>query len=175
MVKHTVRKDTYTYAKTILACAKGGEVDLGLYLLSEMKRRHGVDPGMISLSAAMKACSMGRRPEKAIELLRDMKREGVRPNAVVYNAAILACTKGVRPEKGLNVLKQMRNDGISPDLITYNTVMSGLARRKPQGALDLLEEMRRSRIRLDAHCSFTDDGDDCVRVDRGRRQSTRVA
>ena len=53
-------------------------------------QRKGLEPNMITYSAAISACEKGKQPDKALELLEDMQRKGLEPGMFTYSAAISA-------------------------------------------------------------------------------------
>ena len=81
----------------------------------------GVEPDVITYSAAISACEKGRQSEMALELLERMKRAGIPPTVITYNAAISACEKGRQWKRALELLDEMKASGrVEPDVITYN-------------------------------------------------------
>ena len=50
--------------------------------------RRGVEPDVISFSAAISACEKGGQWERALSLLEEMGRRGVEPDVVSFNAAL---------------------------------------------------------------------------------------
>eukprot|EP00665_Eupelagonemidae_sp_cell47_P009021 gene9021-biopygen1652 len=60
-----------------------------LELLAEMRGR-GMEPDVITYSAAISACEKGKEPGKAIELLEEMREHGLEPDLISYSAAISA-------------------------------------------------------------------------------------
>ena len=84
-----------------------------------MKGR-GLEPNVITYSAAISACEKGRRPDAALDLLAEMKARGLAPNVITYNAAISACEKGGRTDIALDLLAEMKGRGLELNVITYN-------------------------------------------------------
>ena len=62
-------------------------------LLSQMEKR-GLNPDVISYSAAISSCRKGYQWEKALQLLAQMESRKIKPDLVTYGAAISACEKG---------------------------------------------------------------------------------
>ena len=100
-------------------------------------RAYGLKPDVISYSAAISACE---RPERALELLSEMRDHGLEPDVIAYSAAISACEKGLQPTRTRELLREMRDSGHEPTVITYNAAIS--ACEEPERALELLSEMR---------------------------------
>ena len=51
-------------------------------------RQGGLEPGVISYSAAISACEKGGPWERALELLQVMRHRGLEPNVINYNGAL---------------------------------------------------------------------------------------
>ena len=47
------------------------------------------------------ACSKGKQPELAREMLKALRVQEVVPDAITYNAVINACGRGKQPERAL--------------------------------------------------------------------------
>ena len=57
-------------------------------------RQRGLEPDVITYSAAISACEKGSQWERALELLDEMRQRGLEPDVITYSAAISACEKG---------------------------------------------------------------------------------
>ena len=53
----------------------------------------GIQPDVITYSAAISACEKGIQLEKALEFMEDMTMKGIDPDVITYYAAISACEK----------------------------------------------------------------------------------
>ena len=71
----------------------------------------GVEPNVISYSAAISAREEGQQWEPAQSLLGQMEARGVEPNVISYNAAISACENGHQWEPALSLLRQKQERG----------------------------------------------------------------
>jgi pentatricopeptide repeat domain-containing protein 1 len=103
-------------------------------------------------------------PERALELLDEMRHEGLQPNGFTYGCAINACAAEGRWERALELLEAARNGdtrgrggygggqggrrggggggGGAVGLPAYNAALRACERgRQPQRALDLLHRM----------------------------------
>ena len=91
-------------------CKQGGEWERALSLLRETRQR-GLQPDIISYSAAISACEKGGQWERALELLDEMKTWGLRPNVISCSAAITACEKSCQWERALSIFQEMVRQG----------------------------------------------------------------
>jgi pentatricopeptide repeat protein len=84
----------------------------------------GIDPDVITFSAAISACTTGGQWEKALDLFREMQSRGIDPDVITFSAAISACEKGRQWEKALDLFREMQSRGIDPNEITYNATIA---------------------------------------------------
>ena len=68
-------------------------------------RRKGLEPSVITYSAAISACEKGKQPDKALELLEDMQWRGLKPNMITYNAEISEIENGKEPDNPFTSLR----------------------------------------------------------------------
>ena len=134
-------RDAREFTLAIGAWGRAGEWKRALALLREM-RYCGVEPNVISYSAAMSACEKSAQWERAIALLREMRYDGIEPNVISYSAAISACAKGSQWQRALELLKEMQDRGLEPDVISYSSAMSACEKgAQCEPALALFDEM----------------------------------
>ena len=62
----------------------------------ELPEEKGLEPDVITCSAAISACEKAKQLRKALELLEEMRQKGLEPDVITYNAAISACEKNRR-------------------------------------------------------------------------------
>ena len=103
-------------------------------------KRKGVEPDVISYSAAISACVKGKQWERALELLEEMKRTDVQPDVVSYSAVISACEKGGQWERTLALLEEMKRIGIESNVISYNAVLEALPAQELNRARHVLKQ-----------------------------------
>lgn len=65
-----------TYSSVINACAKGGQWELALELLREMRQRRDLAPNAITYNAAIDACTSGGEWQRALSLFDEMVARG---------------------------------------------------------------------------------------------------
>merc|ERR1711964_828481 len=54
-------------------------------------QQKGLEPSVITYTAAISACENGKHPEKALELLGEMQQKA---DVITHSAAIIACKDG---------------------------------------------------------------------------------
>ncbi|EOD11948.1 hypothetical protein EMIHUDRAFT_459720 [Emiliania huxleyi CCMP1516] len=151
-----VEPDVVSWSAAIAACQRRGEWRRALELLDGM-RRQGVAPnertfGASSLAAhgaAISACAKGGAPpERALELLAEMRSSGLR---VAVSAAINACGAAGDWKAALFLLDEIRRSGARPDLISWNAALAALDKgRQPRRAVAILDEMAAAGVQPDA-------------------------
>ena len=105
-----IEPNSFIYNAMISACEKargGAEWQCAIELLDEMTER-GIEPDVISYSAAISACEKGGEWQRALELLDAIRRRGLAPNVISYSAAISACEKGGEWRRALELFAEMR-------------------------------------------------------------------
>ena len=85
-----------TFAHTMWACARAGEADRVMKLLSQMKAT-GVRPDTHAFHAALHAARVSKQWRLAKRLLQQMGDRDVERGARAYGAAIAACRRGGAP------------------------------------------------------------------------------
>merc|ERR1712196_622881 len=91
------------------ACAEGGLWTEALDLLDEM-RSMGMQPDVVSYSAAIRAMETSSLWEGALAFLFEMSVQGVAPNEISYDITINACSKGQQWGTALALLDKIRAD-----------------------------------------------------------------
>lgn len=79
--------DVVSYTSAICAC--GPDWLLALDVLDDMAK-DGVEPNLLSYTAAMGACFKGEEPREVIAVFNRMKEAGVAPDLRAYNLAMMA-------------------------------------------------------------------------------------
>eukprot|EP00904_Undaria_pinnatifida_P006923 jgi/Undpi1/3360/HiC_scaffold_15.g06733.m1 len=103
-----------------------------------------VTPGLKHYSSAIFACSVGRKPERALELLCVMRRRGIPANSTCVNAAMHGFALLQQWTRAVELLWSMEVDyGVAPDAVSYNTAMAACFRAgQHDQALALFNHMR---------------------------------
>ena len=113
-----------------------------LLLLAEM-RTHGLEPDVITFSAAISACERGANWEQALALLAEMRERGLACDITVFSAAVNACEQGAQWELALELISEMRASGMQPHVPTLKAAISACEKGQQwDKALGLLSELR---------------------------------
>ena len=130
----------------ISSLGRCGEVDPALDAFDMVP-----SPNAFTFGAAISACAVAGRSERALELVDEAKRRGVVPDRVMYNATISACEKGALWEHALALLNEMQRTGVEPDVVSYSAAISACGKGgQCDPALALFDEMKRRQIEPDA-------------------------
>ena len=70
-------------------------------------KNSGIEPDVISYSAAISACEKGGRWEQALEVFDEMRSRGVEPNVITYTSAMSACVKSGEPHTALRLFDEL--------------------------------------------------------------------
>ena len=107
--------------------------------MEEIKHR-GIEPDVITYSAAISACEKGGQWKHALRVLEEMRSSGTKPTVISYSAAISACEKGGQWERALELLEEMKSTGVEPDVISYNGVLEDLPPSELPQARNILKQ-----------------------------------
>ncbi|GFY89533.1 pentatricopeptide repeat (PPR) superfamily protein [Actinidia rufa] len=110
----------------------------------EGMKSSGIVPDAYTLliNALLDVYGKSRRPNEAVEVLRDMEVNGFSPSIVTYNSLISAYARGGLMDEAMELKKQMEGKGIKPDVFTYTTLFSGFEKAgKDESAMRVFEEM----------------------------------
>lgn len=122
------------------ALEKAGKWEGALWLL-ETIREHGLQPDVVTFSAAISTFGRGTKWEYTFALLAMMEQREIKPNVVTFNAVVSACERGTQWSQTLGLFAVMWEQVVLPDLITHNAVISACEKgRQWLHALRLLSE-----------------------------------
>jgi len=96
----------------------------------------GVQPNVISYSAAISACEKASRCDDVLSLLQTMREDGVQPNVISFNAAIQACAAAQQPDVALRLFEEALRS-VEPSIVTFNAVLDAVASPQPAIAREL--------------------------------------
>lgn len=103
---------------------------------------YGIEPNVISLTAAIRSCEPTGDWKFALELLDLMRAINVTPNEITYSCIISVASQGAAGEVAVNILREMQNNGVEGNSITYASTLVACARTGLWDDVDkLLNEM----------------------------------
>lgn len=116
-----VEPTAFSVACALNACAKAGEWEPALRLLEE--KQEEIELNVVCYNAAITACGIGRQPERALRLLRDMPKLGIVPDIYNYNVVVRAFGQNGQWEEAIGLLREAESTGIAVDDICYCAVI----------------------------------------------------
>ena len=103
-----------------------------LELLEGMRER-GIEPDVISYSAAISACEKGGQWERALELLEGMRERGIEPDVISYSAAISACARASQAAHAEKLFKELWDSPtLQADQVTFNAILDAVSANVPR-------------------------------------------
>jgi pentatricopeptide repeat domain-containing protein 1 len=140
------------YNAAMKALVRGNQAEKALSILTVVQSE-GLKPDKFTCSTALKAFSMLKKWQEALEFLDNMPGQmGVEPNAHAYCAAINACEKGGQYAPALQLLERMQKRGVKPNTVTFTSVISACkACGQHEDALRILHSMKDIGVQPDAH------------------------
>ena len=88
---------------------------------------YGIEPNVITLTAAIKSCELTGDWKFALDLLDLMRAIDIPPNEITYSCAISVCSNGAG-SVALNILREMQSMGVPMNMITYASTLVACAR-----------------------------------------------
>lgn len=142
----TTPSNVYTFGALMSACARAGDVDRALRLLSKMKTDYNVAPNGVVYNSAISAAARAAQPDKAMQLLQQARQDGVKLTVVGYNAAVSAAAAQGNVDLADTLLTQMTSgdpDVPVADAVTYGTVLAACERAQDwERLLDYANRMK---------------------------------
>ena len=134
---------------SIARLGKGGQWQAVLQLLKALYRK-GSLPNVISVNAALTACSRNAAWALSLVLLQHLEAWGPEPDTVSCGAGIHACSLGSW-FGALQLLQQMCRWSAEPTTTTFNEALNAVeqGRGRWQGGLGLAESMAALRVEND--------------------------
>ncbi|KAG2237062.1 hypothetical protein BDF21DRAFT_330139 [Thamnidium elegans] len=143
-IKQNSKIDRNMIRKLLLLTRHGKryqDVEFIKTVIQDMKGSLKITPYHFEYHALIFAYGLQHLPEKAYNVLDQMRNDGVEPNLYTYNT-LLGCYKRTNNLRQAElILKEMNRNKITPDTVTYNTVLHLLLRT---GEFDRLFELYRT-------------------------------
>lgn len=124
-------------------------------IVGTMESKLGIAPQPFEYHALMYAYGVHQQPDRAYQLLQEMRDRGLSPSIYSYNT-LLGCYKRAGDEEGaLRLLDEMFDHDIRPDVGTYNTLIHLFASKNKSKAYELYEQMQLQGVKPDAYTYST--------------------
>lgn len=101
-------------------------------------------PGFINYSRTMAACAKAGLPEKAWDLLQEMKDSRLEPDAATYGVLLRIAGQAGWSERVMSTLQDMAVAGVPPDHLTYAHAVGALRACGGEKLPEMMEVLRRS-------------------------------
>ncbi|CAG9464124.1 unnamed protein product [Pedinophyceae sp. YPF-701] len=114
----------------------------------------GAKPDRVLLNAMVALYARAEDPEKATEMIDQMRRRGVRPDAAAYSALIAAHTRAGHPENALAAYEAAMDAGVRASVAVYSAAVSACRRlddgpRAVETVRSILGEMHANSVHGD--------------------------
>jgi pentatricopeptide repeat protein len=98
-------------------------------------------------NAALTAFTRNNQPQRALELLPQIRAQGVKFNVPIYNAIINACSKSGQWQQAVELLQEMALQNAEPDVKSYTAAIDACSKGGQwQLAIELLREMAQQGV-----------------------------
>jgi len=138
------------YNALIDACTRSNDMARVPQILQDMAK-DGLEPNIVTYSTIIKGYCLQNRPDKAMELLHEMKQSSrYRPDEITYNTLIDGCARFGHYERGMALLAEMQEQGVRPSNFTLSVLAKLATRsRRPERAFEICEDLaKRYGLRL---------------------------
>lgn len=110
----------------------------------------GIQPNVISYTAAIKCCETNNDLASALMILDLMRINGVAPNEVTYSCVITVAAKSFAGEVALSVVREMQSSGFPPNPLCFCGALFACARSGMWTEVEyLVNQMGKFRIPLE--------------------------
>ena len=138
------KPDEILYNSLIDACIKFNEINRGLRLYEEMKKKR-ITPSSITYGILIKAYGKQNELSKAFQLFEQMKAQKMKLNDVTYGCLLDACVKNDRMDLTSVLVNKMKQDNIVLNTILYTTMIKGFSKSGDlEEALHIFKVMKES-------------------------------
>ena len=138
------RPDEIFYNSLIDICVKFNEMNKGLYLFEEMKKKK-IEPSSTTYGIIIKAYGKMNDLVRAFKTFEQMKLNHMKITDVTYGCLLDACVKNDRMDLALVLIEKMKQDNVTLNTILYTTLIKGFAKaNKLDEALKVFDLMKES-------------------------------
>jgi pentatricopeptide repeat protein len=117
-----LQPDVVTFGAAIGACAKSGQAQVALNLITSMDNE-GVAPNVLIMNLAINACKLSGRWTDARDLLDSMEGRGLQPDVITLNTVMHVYSRAGQWKLALELLDSFESRGARPNVITLNTAI----------------------------------------------------
>jgi len=157
--------DEIFYNSLIDACVKFNEINKGLSVFEEMKKKK-IEPSSITYGILIKAFGKINDLVKAFKIFEQMKLKHMKINDVTYGCLLDACVKNDRMDLALILVDKMKQDNISLNTILYTTLIKGFSKvNKLDEALNIFNIMKENPRTYPNLITYNCMIDACVKCD----------
>ncbi len=136
------KPDEIFYNSLIDTCIKFNEINKGLSLFEEMKKKN-IEPSGITFGILIKAFGKMNDLVKAFKIFEQMKLKNMKISDVTYGCLLDACVKNERMDLALILVDKMKQDNVTLNTILYTTLIKGFAKvNQLEEASDIFELMK---------------------------------
>jgi len=159
------KPDEIFYNSLIDTCIKFNEINKGLSLFEEMKKKN-IEPSGITFGILIKAFGKMNDLVKAFKIFEQMKLKNMRISDVTYGCLLDACVKNERMDLALILVDKMKQDNVTLNTILYTTLIKGFAKvnklEEAANIFALMKESSKTYPNLVTHNCMLDA---CIRCD----------
>lgn len=132
------------YGAAIWSCVKAGMWEDALRLFDNLEMECQINtqeclrPDIDIFTAAIWACDMGSKPDRAIELLKLAKYNGLKRQTSTFDAALSCMMKSGDYKQSLQLLKWMETENVPRSALSFKTALHALdTANKPEEMYEL--------------------------------------
>ncbi|XP_031275111.1 pentatricopeptide repeat-containing protein At3g13160, mitochondrial-like isoform X2 [Pistacia vera] len=150
MPERNCKQTIFSFNALLGACVNSKKFDMVDGLFSDLPKKLGIEPDLVSYNTVVKAyCKMGSF-DSATKLLDEMEKKGENPDRITFNTLLYAFYNNGRFADAEMIWQRMVDKIVTPDIRSYNAKLNGLAiEKKTKEAVELVEEMRNKKIKPD--------------------------
>ncbi|CAJ1374677.1 unnamed protein product [Effrenium voratum] len=140
--------DVFACGALVRVCARW---DQALAVVAEGLARR-IAPNTVVCNTAISACAKGSQWPWCLQLMQDMATQRLDLDVITFSSLINAYAQSQRWQRALEVLASMPEQRAMPNLLSYSAAMTAASEEAWPWALQLLSELPRAALRLDAVC-----------------------
>ncbi|CAL1376658.1 unnamed protein product [Linum trigynum] len=149
MDKLGTRRSSISFNALLSACNQSKRFDQVPILFSDIPSKYGVRPDKISYGILVKSYCESGKPEKGLEILREMEDKGVEVTAITFTTILNWLYKKGNSEEAERLRNRMARRGCEVDVAAYNVRIMNAHDKEPEKVKELIEEMGTSGLKPD--------------------------